>query len=38
MEGQTVSVRYRNGRQEHDIALDDYITMVRRHIDERVQV
>lgn len=38
MEGQTVSVRYRNGRQEHGIALDDYITMVRRHIDERVQV
>lgn len=34
----TVSVRYRNGKQVADIAVDDFIAMVRKAIDDKEQV
>ena len=35
---QAVSVRYRNGKQENGISLDDFLQMVGNHVAEKIQL
>ena len=38
MEGKLVSVRYRNGKQDNFLALDDFIRSVHKTVDNKEQI